>query len=120
MKVEAAVGGDPSDRTSPTLVGSGWTWVSAGEDHTCGLQQAALYCWGNGLFGRLGNGRADQPRVPAPTLVEAEGWQAVAAGGTHSCGIRNGAVFCWGSDLQGQAGLGGGGIFAAPTEVRTR
>ena len=48
-------------RKNPVLVAGGLNFaaVSTGGNHTCGLTGAgAAYCWGQGLYGQLGNGTA--------------------------------------------------------------
>ena len=71
---------------------SGFTAVSAGSLHTCGLgSDSSIECWGYD-----GSGRATPP---VGLFV------AVSAGGTHTCGLRSdGSVECWGDDGLGQAG----------------
>ncbi|MEO1059332.1 MAG: hypothetical protein AAFY28_20700, partial [Actinomycetota bacterium] len=95
--------------------------VAAGGDHTCALTAAgAVTCWGDDVFGQLGNGdpRSDAfaptdpialPQVDgAPTTAT-----AIAAGQNHTCAILStGDVACWGQNDVGQLGLGAvGGDF---------
>ena len=51
----------------PTRVGedTGWTAISAGKEHTCGLRGGDLYCWGNSDHGQVGDGRQAE-NVPQP------------------------------------------------------
>ena len=55
---------------TPRLVGGGATWsaVAAKNDATCALSvDGHVYCWGNNLYGRLGDGSTKSRSVP--TLI---------------------------------------------------
>ena len=64
----------------------GFTSVSAGLAHTCGIRvTGTVECWGWDEYG--------QSSPPAGTFV------SVSAGGSHTCGIRpTGTVECWGNE----------------------
>ena len=96
-----------------TGVEAGWTHVSAGSDHSCGIHGAEgrLYCWGSGGSGQTGlggNGDTDTPRQLALGDPIESGWTDVSAGNTHSCAIRGvlGHLYCWGEGSSGRTGLG--------------
>jgi alpha-tubulin suppressor-like RCC1 family protein len=104
---------DAADMTVVTVVFAG---VGVGSGHTCGAAaDGATYCWGDNLYGQLGNG--DRKAVPqaSPTLV-AGGTSltmvSAASGsggdtGGHSCGVTpGGGAFCWGYNSFGQVGNG--------------
>lgn len=60
--------GDGRGSTTPVQVSGDYQWsnLAAGEYHTCGGQvDGSLWCWRNGWFGQLGNGRFGEE--PAPT-----------------------------------------------------
>ena len=91
--------------------------VSAGLLHTCAvLDDATLKCWGEGSFGRTGNGNtADRGKLPnemgdnLPVVDLGTGRTAlqVAAGDTHTCArLDDGSVKCWGLGLNGRLGYG--------------
>ena len=103
-----------TNRLVPVLVGGdlGFAAVSAGgvdSGHTCGVTPGgAGYCWGNAMFGRLGDGVNDiggavAPRAVAGTLHFA----GLSAGYDATCGIlASGALWCWGDGSYGQLGNG--------------
>jgi alpha-tubulin suppressor-like RCC1 family protein len=56
-----------TDRTSPVLVRGGLTFaqVSAGSGFTCGVTlDGVAYCWGENIYGQLGNGTTTNSSVP--------------------------------------------------------
>ena len=69
---------------------TGFTAVSAGGGHSCGLRESGeIECWGNN-----DEGQAD---------ALGGSFSAVSTGGSHSCGLRpSGAVECWGYNGEGQ------------------
>ncbi|MCB1389214.1 MAG: hypothetical protein KDK12_08785 [Rhodobacteraceae bacterium] len=112
--------GDSVDRAVPTAV-SGLPGpvdqIGAGSQHTCAVTRAgAAYCWGQNLYGQLGDGTTTRRELPAmvsglPGVVE-----AVAGGGGHTCALlRNTRVWCWGRNSLGQ--LGDGSIDDSVTPV---
>jgi alpha-tubulin suppressor-like RCC1 family protein len=60
---------EPTPRLIKTLVDQGvpMASVECGEFHTVGLtQDGEVWAWGNGEYGRLGNGENDNVEVPEP------------------------------------------------------
>lgn len=117
--------GSTADIISPEKVGAdgGWSAISAGFEHVCGIKYGALYCWGSDGSGQIGNG-ASSGNVEAPEQIGTETtWSHIAAGGmatlgAHSCGISGGKLYCWGSDSAGQIGNGAGtGNVLAPEQI---
>ena len=83
---------------APAPVASPEGKIAAGLNHTCAIGRSdALYCWGNGSSGELGNGSASFRA--APTRVSGLGAvKAVAAGSWDTCAIDStDALWCWGS-----------------------
>jgi alpha-tubulin suppressor-like RCC1 family protein len=66
-----------------------------------------LYAWGNGEFGRCGNGKSDQP---VPELVEVlQDMRFVQASAGHSFSTAvtdTGDLYAWGKNDQAQLGIG--------------
>jgi alpha-tubulin suppressor-like RCC1 family protein len=86
-----------------------FTDVVAGGKHACGRTSAgAVYCWGRGTEGQLGNGSNLTSRTPV--LVSGTGpgglvVEAVSAGDQHTCALVTGrVVYCWGENRFGELG----------------
>jgi alpha-tubulin suppressor-like RCC1 family protein len=96
---------------------SGWSQVSSGNVHGCGLANGRAYCWGTIGEGLLGNGVTTA--LYSPTKIGGDRWTAIA-GGSGQCGLRDdGALMCWGNP--GSVGLGFGNTdpVGAPTRLGT-
>ena len=100
--------GSYQNELSPVAVSGGFTFVSleAGDSHTCGLETLPgdIYCWGKGLWGRLGNGSFASTNAPV-MVTGGHSFVEVAGGPNHNCGITGtGDVYCWGENGAGQLG----------------
>jgi alpha-tubulin suppressor-like RCC1 family protein len=87
-------------------------------DATCAVRDSRAWCWGNGQFGRLGQGTTDPSPVPVevaglpPDIVE------VAVGYAHACArSADGTVRCWGRGDLGQLGDAQGATSMTPVLV---
>ncbi len=79
--------------------------LAEGRRHACAVtDDGAVYCWGAGASGQLGNGsRKDRARPTRVTKVRAA--VDVDVGAAHSCALSaGGAVWCWGSHVLGELG----------------
>lgn len=83
----------------------GWTDLSAGEKHTCGLKaDGTAWCWGDNIDGQLGDGTIESRLTPV-RVGELTDLVAIAAGKKHTCAIdTQGHGWCWGDNTQGQLG----------------
>ena len=90
---------------TPAPTGGTFASVSAGYDHSCGVQtDGAVVCWGVDIFGQ------------APPTGGA--FVSVSAGRYYTCGVQtDGAVVCWGSDSFGQATPPGGSFASVSAGV---
>lgn len=90
---------------------SGWTQVSAGREHACGLKgDKSLWCWGYNGNGQLGDMSYQSRDVPTQVSGAHRDWVSVATGSNFSCGVRSAAgedtLWCWGDNGNAQLGLG--------------
>lgn len=90
--------------------------IAAGESHTLLLTgDGSVYCWGRGMFGRLGNGSQQDELFPKKlNFGNPNGTKhsvkivGIAAGSYHSLALaEDGSVWCWGYNIYGQLGLSG-------------
>ncbi len=81
----------------PTPLGemvAGWSQVSSGIEHSCGIANGHAYCWGDIGDGNLGNGASTA--FYNPTKIGSDSWTTLA-GGPGLCGLRSdAALMCWG------------------------
>lgn len=119
--------GSANSSAEPVLVtgvGSPFTSVSAGGAHVCAVAtDGAVYCWGSGGIGQLGNGKFDESvgdiegfpptgpadeATPTPTAGPAgETFHSVGTGIFHSCAsTESGRTYCWGLGHAGQLANG--------------
>ena len=85
--------------------------LSAGYDFTCGRSATAIWCWGDGYSGQLG----DEAQTPSPFAVEAKekpDISLLSIVATHlvsyarsTCAFKgsDGTVLCWGAGSSGQS-----------------
>ncbi|HUG28078.1 MAG TPA: hypothetical protein VMK53_07240 [Gemmatimonadales bacterium] len=117
-------------RDTPALVAGGnvFVRVASGGDHTCALEaNGTAWCWGDNIYGQLGNGGGAGSNVPV-AVGGGLSFESIEAGLQHTCGVvgtptlpgaqpAGGAVFCWGRNSAGQIGDGSQTHRATPTAV---
>jgi len=92
----------------PTLMSGNpsFTMLTAGDDHTCGIDGGALYCWGTNSAGQLGDGTTALRTLPTPVAIQAR-FTRISAGGQNTCAVAAyGTVYCWGAGGHGLLGNG--------------
>ena len=111
--------GDTNSYSAPVSVMSGGaalqgaTALALTDSSTCAVVGGNVLCWGNGQYGRLGNGDTTDALAPVMVMDGAQPLSNVvglAAGLQHVCALRQGgSVSCWGRNLNGQLGRGTSG-----------
>jgi alpha-tubulin suppressor-like RCC1 family protein len=76
---------------------AGWTALSVGSQHVCGMRNEDAFCWGSSDWGELGDGRIGT-RVNATRSGVSTGWTRISSAGRHACGIQGGVLKCWGKN----------------------
>ena len=112
--------GTNATHSAPILVTltTGWTTVTAGKLHSCGVRAGELWCWGGNGDGQLGDGTTTDRNVPT-RIGSATDWTSVRAEENYTCGLRaGGQVWCWGLNANGQ--LGDGTLVSRPAPTRGR
>jgi alpha-tubulin suppressor-like RCC1 family protein len=104
----------------PTEVSAlmGAATISSGEDNSCAVvSDGSARCWGNNVYGQLGNGSLDWSARPVGVSGLSD-VQAIATGGMHSCAlVMDGRAFCWGKNSSGQLGDGSTKDSGTPVQV---
>ncbi len=92
--------------------------LTAGYAHTCAItSNGVLKCWGYGVDGQLGDGKATSSGGPVtPTLSGSAIF--VGAGANHTCAVvAGGKAYCWGYGFSGELGDGNATQENAPSPV---
>ena len=98
-------------------LGNDVTSISAGNAHTCAIQNGVAKCWGTGANGRLGTGLTAAQFTPVAVVNLGDDVTAISAGNKHTCVIQRGAAKCWGGGEDGRLGTGSTGDSGRPTEI---
>ncbi len=94
--------------------------VGAGFYHSLGLTSSgAVYAWGRGDSGELGNGANSHSSSPVAVNTLTSNVTAISAGGNFSLAIQNGNAFSWGANGSGQLGNGNNTNSNTPIQILT-
>ena len=85
--------------------------LGLGGDHSCAIDSGSVKCWGEGSYGRLGNGATTDQTYPVTVESSANTPVTdviqVSAGDRHTCALKsNGQVRCWGYGWDWRLGNG--------------
>jgi alpha-tubulin suppressor-like RCC1 family protein len=101
------------DRATPQVVPSLASGVSAlatgggpaDHDASCAIRGGEVACWGNGQFGRLGQGMGSAASTPVAVVGLPGPAISVALGYAHGCALlADDHIWCWGRGDAGQLG----------------
>ena len=93
--------------------------IEGGGSHFCILNASGgVQCWGQNLYGQLGDGTYITKVTPTDVAGLGSGIAQVAAGLNHTCAMTTGgALKCWGDNNQHQLGDPGAGSSPSPINV---
>lgn len=130
---DGAIGdGTTTERHVPThidmtgvLSGKTIKSISAAEFHTCAIaSDDKAYCWGNNLFGKLGDGTTTNSSSPVPvntgvgSALNGKTIKSLSSGYYHTCAIANDdKAYCWGNNANGRLGDGTNTQSSVPVAV---
>lgn len=98
--------------TAGALNGRNVTAVSAGQEHSCAIADARVFCWGSNFLGQLGNGTNSQFLQPVGVHDAGLNFNSltstqISVGRFHTCAVASGRAYCWGQGADGQLGNNG-------------
>jgi surface protein len=84
-----------------------FTLGSTSDRHACMLtEEGAAYCWGDNMWGQLGNGTTVGSTLPTRVAGGLQ-FRGISAGSAHTCAWTGaGSGYCWGDGLAGALGNG--------------
>jgi len=90
----------------PTLHGA--TALAANHLHMCALVKGEAWCWGENVFGQLGDGTStgliERVKTPVRATLPSEAIK-LGVGRDSTCALlKTSQVWCWGANDRGQLG----------------
>ncbi|HEX7483839.1 MAG TPA: Ig-like domain-containing protein [Candidatus Saccharimonadales bacterium] len=91
--------------TPPWQAGS-VTDIKSGNDFSCVIASADVYCWGDNAAGQLGDGTTTDRSSPVKVIGLPEGKTPtdLTLGVATICALVDGSAYCWGSNQAGALG----------------
>ena len=102
--------------------GTNWKQVSTGNRYCAAIKtDGTLWTWGDGNYGRLGNGvTTGNISTPVTTFAGGTNWKQVSAGKNHCAAIKtDGTLWTWGYGNYGRLGNATAGYGNISTPVTT-
>jgi hypothetical protein len=102
-----------------------WLKVSAGTYHTCAIASNNNgYCWGDNVYGELGNNSTTNSSVPVPVytggVLSGLTLKDISAGSYSTCAIASdNNAYCWGYNPDGELGNNSTTNSSVPVAVYT-
>jgi len=95
------------------------TAITLGAIHSCALlETGSVRCWGDNVYGELGNGRSENSSNPVDVQGLADPIVQLEAGGAFTCALsEDGKLYCWGNGSNGLFGDGLAKVYRAPILV---
>lgn len=94
---------------TPTGLESGVNAISAGKNFACAIKSNKVYCWGDNLYGQLGNssfmGIKSLVPIEVLGLPSNQTISSIATGNDFACALSQGEAYCWGDNFYGQLGI---------------
>lgn len=106
--------GTNTSRSTPQLIGNGYTDIAAGNSHMLAILDNNLYTWGYNSVGQLGLNNKTSKNTPQLVYSNVS---KIGAGYNHSMMVSDGKLYTWGSGGSGQLGNGKTGNVLKPTLV---
>ena len=109
----------PLNQIIPNAASSGEVIIVAGGTHTCNLTSGGgVRCWGENIYGQLGDGTNDRSSEPKDVVGLDSGITSISLGYGHTCAITiNGEAKCWGKNDYGELGDGTTTRRSSPIDV---
>jgi alpha-tubulin suppressor-like RCC1 family protein len=102
-----------------TITGLTAKVIRSGYNHVCAIAgDNSVKCWGDNLYGQLGNVSNIDSEIPVAASGLA-GVVALSSGAYHNCAATASAISCWGRNNAGQLGSNGTADLNLPVQTAT-
>ena len=118
--------GTKTNNSIPKQIGTGFSAVTAGSEHTVALKSdGSLWAWGGNTYGELGDGAITSSATPRLigngfSLVKTSISFSMGAEGYNTVALKNdGSLWAWGNNWSGQLGDGTNTNSSVPKQIGT-